>query len=59
MEAEREGAVPTGPAVRGGAKPPSVLCVGRDVVVLWPSAERGIAVRSDTTVGSTRSHPRL
>lgn len=30
-------------------------CVGRDVVLLWPSAECGIAIRSDTTLGSSRS----
>lgn len=40
-------------------KPPSAFCAGRDVVLLWPSAECGIAVRPDTPAGSTRSPPRL
>lgn len=47
------GAVSAETAVRSGAEQLSVLCVGRDVVLLWRSAECGIAVRSDTTVGST------
>jgi len=42
VEADR-GAEPIGPAARGGAVPGSLLCVGRDVVLLWRSAERGVA----------------
>lgn len=53
VEAER-GVVPTGPAVWGGAVPRRVFGVGRDVVLLWRSAECGIAVQFDTTAGK---HP--